>query len=143
VALIGPTPRELARLIREGIKAMPDTATVLRQTITNTYAGPDANFAQPTTQVVTSDILAMKPDIAPGTTPCRLTASVLGGGDEQELAGQLGGLMPYTLTVPPNTDIRLSDRVLAQDLQLEVRARKGGASWNLSDSYTCTEVQRG
>jgi hypothetical protein len=138
---------ELAALKAEGLRAMPDTATILRPTTTNTYAGPDVTYSPPTTQLVAPDILALKPDIAPGTTPCRLSASVLSGGNEQESAGELVGIMAYTLTVPPGTNITPADRIQVPDGDgvriFEVASGKTVASWNMSDSWTLTEVQRG
>lgn len=104
---------------------MPDTASIVRPIITNGPGGPRETSA---------------PTI--GTTPCRLTASILSGGDEQLAAGQIVGIMAYTLTVPPGTDIKDSDRIVCQGTTFEVRAGKRSASWNISDSYTLVEIQR-
>jgi hypothetical protein len=113
---------ELASLKAEGLRAMPDTVTILRNTPTQTPTG------------------GWRPNWQPHhTTKCRLSASVLSGGNEQEAAGQLAGIMAYTLTVPAGTDITPADRIR----DFEVAAGKTVASWNMSDSWTLTEVQRG
>lgn len=128
---IGPTAGELAWLTREGIKAMPDTATILR-------------LPSPTVRTATGGYSTVR--TAHHTTPCRLTASVLSGGGEQEAAGQLAGIMAYALTVPAGTDIRPSDQIQVPDANgvrtFEVAAGKTVASWNMSDSWTLTEIQR-
>lgn len=129
---IGPTTGELGWLVREGVKAMPDTATVLRL--------PDPPVRTPTGGYSTTRT-------AHHTTPCRLSASVLGAGDEQEGAGQEVGLMTYTLTMPPGTDLEPADQVGVTDATdgssslFEVRSVKRAASWNMSDAATLTEVQ--
>lgn len=114
---------ELAILRTDGEQAMPDTATILRLTAASTAGGHSETYAQV------------------GTTQCRLTASVLSGGTEQMGAGQLVATMAYTMTVPPGTDIRDSDRIVCQGTTFEVLAGKRVASWNLSDSYTLEEIQ--
>jgi hypothetical protein len=101
---------ELASLKAEGLRAMPDTVTILRNTPTQTPTG------------------GWRPAWAPHHTPkCRLSASVL--------------------TVPAGTDITPADRVRVPDgsgfRDFEVAAGKTVASWNMSDSWTLTEVQRG
>jgi hypothetical protein len=126
VELIGTA--ELAILKADALPAMPDTATVLRNTPTRTATGGSRkNFA------------------AHHTTPCRLTASVLSGGGEQEAAGQLAGIMAYTMTVPAGTDITPADQIQIPDgagaRVFEVAAGKTVASWNMSDSWTLTEIQ--
>lgn len=113
---------ELASLKAEGLRAMPDTATILRNTSARTAGGYSQAFA------------------SVGTTPCRLTASVLSGGDEQMGAGQLVPIMAYTLTVPTGTDIRSSDRIQVGAAVFEVSAGKREASWNMSDSYTLQKI---
>lgn len=119
---------ELASLRTEGLRAMPDVATILRRPATRTPGGFSGDFAALT------------------TTPCRLSASVLGGGDEQMAASQLAGIMPYTLVVPAGTDIKPSDRIQVPDANgvrtFEVKAGKTVASWNMSDAWTLVEVQR-
>jgi hypothetical protein len=121
---------ELASLKAEGLRAMPDTVTILRNAPTQTPTG------------------GWRPNWQPHhTTKCRLSASVLSGGNEQEAAGQLAGIMAYTLTVPAGTDITPADRIRVPDgsgpRDFEVAAGKTVASWNMSDSWTLTEVQRG
>ena len=133
---------ELASLIREDIRAMPDTAVVLRPTGGSTAGGWGQNFAPVTTPIVSAAVQAQFPNIVPGTTPCRLTASVLSGGSEQTAGAQLASTMAYTMTMPPDTDVRPSDRIEIQGTTLEVVAVKGAASWNLSDSATLMEVRR-
>lgn len=115
---------ELADLIAEDTRAMPDTATILRTTAVRTPTGG-----------YTQDFLPV------GTTPCRLTASILSGGNERSAVGELVPTMGYTLTVPPGTDIKARDRVQVSGTTFEVNAIKGAASWNLSDSATLTEIQ--
>jgi hypothetical protein len=115
---------ELASMKAEGLRAMPDTAMILRPTIVNGPGGAEQTY----------------PSTGP-TTVCRLSASVLSGGSEQLAAGQLVGTMGYSLTVPPGTDIKNSDRILCQGTTFEVISGKRAASWNLSDSYTLTEIQ--
>lgn len=102
---------------------MPDTATILRPTVVNGPGGQKPTWA------------------AVGTTPCRLSASVLSGGNEQPGGGQLVALMSYTLTVPPGTDITHTDRIQVGDTTFEIAAGKRAASWNMSDSWTLTEIQ--
>src|SRR5436853_652197 len=116
------TDAELAALRTENLQAMPDAATILRQTAASTAGGHSETYAQI------------------GTSPCRLTASVLSGGTEQMGAGQLVATMAYTMTVPAGTDIRDSDRIVCQGTTFEVLAGKRAASWDLSDSYTLVEV---
>lgn len=127
VPMIGDA--ELASLKAEGLRGMPDTATVLRNTPTRTSDGGSAPNFQPH-----------------HTTPCRLTASVLSGGSEQDAASQLAGIMAYTLTVPAGTDIVPSDRIQVPDAPgvriFEVASGKTVASWNMSDAWTLTEIQR-
>lgn len=122
---------ELSTLKAEGLRAMPDTATVLRR---------------PSPPVRTASGGSSGTHLAHHTTPCRLTASVLSGGNEQEAAGQLAGIMAYTLTVPAGTDITPADRIQVPDgagvRVFEVAAGKTVASWNMSDSWTLTEIQR-
>lgn len=115
---------ELAILRADDQQAMPDTATILRPTFVNGPGGQRPTFA------------------SVGTTICRLSASVLGGGNEQDAASQLAGIMTYTLTVPPGTDINRGDRIESSGSTFEVAAGKRAASWNLSDSWTLTEIQR-
>lgn len=122
---------ELSSLKAEGLRAMPDTATILRL--------PD-----PPVRTATGGYSTTR--TAHHTTPCRLSASVLSGGNEQEAAGQLAGIMAYTLTVPAGTDITPADQIQVPDANgvriFEVAAGKTVASWNMSDSWTLTEVQR-
>lgn len=119
---------ELASLKSEGLRAMPDTATILRMTTVATAGGYTQTYA------------------SIGTTPCRLSASVLSGGDEQEAAAQLAGIMAYNLAVPAGTDITPADRIQVSDgagmRTFEVKAGKTVASWNMSDSWTMVEIQR-
>jgi hypothetical protein len=120
---------ELASLKAEDLRAMPDTATILRRAGDRTAGGGSSgNF------------------VAHHTTPCRLSASVLSGGGEQDAASALAGIMAYTLTVPAGTDVRPSDRVQIPDTPtpriFEVAAGKTVASWNMSDAWTLTEIQR-
>lgn len=119
---------ELAGLKAEGLRAMPDTATILRATVTHTAGGSQQAFS------------------AHHTTICRLSASVLSGGNEQEAAGQLAGIMAYSMTVPAGTDITPADLIQVPDgagvRTFEVAAGKTVASWNMSDSWTLTEIQR-
>lgn len=138
---IGPTTAELAEMIGEDIKAMPDVATVLRPAATRGPGGYNQDFQAVTTQVVSAAILRQFPTIAPGTTPCRLTASVLSGGSEPGGPGQLVSTMGYTMTMPPDTDVQPRDRLQIQGTTFEVLAIKGAASWNLSDSATLVEVR--
>jgi hypothetical protein len=142
VRQIGPSARRLARLVRTDIKAMPDIAAVLRPTATSSYGGYASNYAQVGTRVVTAEVQAALPGLQPGTTPGRLSASVLSGGNEQPGAGSRLSLMGYTLTVPPGTDIKPSDRIEAGGLTFEVISGKKAASWNLSDAWTLTEITR-
>lgn len=139
---IGPSTGELTALIAEDIRAMPDTAVVLRPTTVSTAGGWTPTYVQPTTQLMSAQILALFPSIAPGTTLCRLTASVLSGGSEQTAAAELASMMAYTMTMPPNTDVQPKDRVQIQGTTLEVISIKGSASWNLSDSASLMEVRR-
>lgn len=122
---IGPSPGELAQMLRDNVQAMPDTATILRATAVNGPGGQSRGV----------------PAVV-GTTPCRLSASVLGSGNEQDAAAQLAGIMTYTLTVPPGTDITHNDQIQVGDTVFEVAAGKRAASWNMSDSWTLTEIQR-
>lgn len=124
----GPTAGELASLKAEGLRAMPDTATILRAAPTKTATGGSRpNYT------------------AHHTTKCRLTASVLSGGNEQQAAGQLVGIMAYTMTVPAGTDVTPADRIQIPDgagvRVFEVAAGKTVASWNMSDAWTLTEIQ--
>jgi hypothetical protein len=129
-------------MLAENRRAMPDTAVILRPAAaTPVPGGYDQTFQQVTTQVVTPAIQAMFPDIAPGTTPCRIKASILAGGNEVNGPGEEVATMAYTMTMPPGTDVRKQDRVQAQGKTFEVNAIKGAASWNLSDSATLTEIQ--
>jgi hypothetical protein len=114
---------ELASLKAESLRAMPDTATILRPTSVNGPGGQSQTFAPV------------------GTTPCRLTASVLSGGSEQAGASKLVSIMAYMLTVPAGTDINARDRVQVADATFEVLAVKGSASWNMSDSCTLVEIR--
>lgn len=139
---LGPTDAELSMLIREDIRAMPDTATVLRPSPGSTPGGWGQNFAPVSSRIVSTAVLAQFPSIAPGTTPCRLTASVLSGGSEQGGGSQLASTQGYTMVMPPDTDLKPSDRVEVQGKTLEVIAVKGAASWNLSDSATLMEITR-
>jgi hypothetical protein len=115
---------ELDILRADSLPAMPDTATILRLTATSTAGGHSQSYG------------------SIGTTPCRLSASVLSGGNEQSVAEQLAGIMAYTLVVPAGTDIKPSDRIQVSGRTFEVQAGKTVASWNLSDSWTMTEIQR-
>jgi hypothetical protein len=120
----GPTTGELAQLKVDSRKAMPDTATIMRPTYTNGPGGQTPTFA------------------TIGTTPCRLTASVLSGGSEQMAAGQLASTVAYMLTVPADTDIQARDQIKVGTSTFEVNAGKRNASWNITDSYTLTEIRR-
>lgn len=113
---------ELADLKGDNLTAMPDTATILRNT---PVSGPGG---------FTGDYTAV------GTTPCRLTASVLSGGNEFTAAGELVSTVAYTLTMPAGTDVQPRDRILCQGTTFEVIAVKAAASWNLSDSCSMVEV---
>lgn len=114
---------ELASLAAEGLRAMPDTATILRNnTPVRTPGGYSQNF------------------LPVGTTRCRLSASVLSGGNEQQGAGELVTVLSYTLTVPPGTDIKAADRIQVGTSLFEVNAVKGDASWNMSDAITLTKI---
>jgi hypothetical protein len=113
---------ELASLQREGLRAMPDTATILRNTPVRTPGGYTQNF------------------LPVGTTRCRLSASVLSGGNEQQGAGELVAVLSYTLTVPPGTDIKPADRIQVGTSLFEVNAVKGDASWNMSDAITLSKL---
>lgn len=119
----GPSAGELAQMVADGIKAMPDTAMILRPTIVNGPGGPAQTY----------------PSTGP-TTVCRLSASVLSGGSEQLGAGTLVSTMAYTLTVPPGTDIQRQDRIEVGGDTFEVLAIKGAASWNMSDSATMMKI---
>lgn len=127
VQLIGDY--ELSILKAEGQRAMPDTATILRSTPVRTATGGYSQDFQPH-----------------HTTICRLSASVLSGGAEQDAASQLAGIMAYSITVPAGTDITPADRIRIPDGDgvriFEVAAGKTVASWNMSDSWTLTEIQR-
>lgn len=114
---------ELASLKAENLRAMPDTAMILRPTITNGPAGARPTF----------------PPTGP-TTPCRLGASVLSGGNEQAGPGQLVSIMTYALTVPAGTDVQAKDRVKVGGDTFEVLSVKGAASWNLSDSASLAKI---
>jgi hypothetical protein len=114
---------ELASMKAEGLRAMPDTATILRPTVVNGPGGAAPTF----------------PSTGP-TTVCRLSASVLSGGSEQLGAGTLVSTMAYTLTVPPGTDIQRQDRIEVGVDTFEVLAIKGAASWNMSDSATMMKI---
>lgn len=122
------TDAELSSLKAEGLRAMPDTATILRATVTHTAGGYQQTFAPH------------------HTTICRLTGRSQSGGNEQEAAGQLAGIMAYSMTVPAGTDITPADRIQIPDgtgvRTFEVAAGKTVASWNMSDSWTLTEIQR-
>lgn len=133
---------ELTILIAEDVRAMPDTAVIQRPTASNSAGGQSQHFLPVPTQLVTPQILALFPSIAPGTTPCRLTASVLSGGSEPNLAAALASTMAYTMTMPPGTDVQPRDRVLIQGTTLEVISIKRAASWNLSDSASLMEIRR-
>lgn len=114
---------ELASIKAESLRAMPDIATVLRNSPTKSATGGSiANWA------------------TAGTTRCRLGASVLGGGSESVQAGQPVSVMGYTLTVPPGTDIRTADRIQVGASTFEVTSGKTDASWNMSDAYTMQKI---
>jgi hypothetical protein len=106
------------------LRAMPDTATILRPTTASTPGGFSQNF------------------VPVGTTPCRLYASVLASGGEQISAAELASTMVYTMTMPPGTDVQPRDRVQVQGTTFEVIAIKGASSWNISDSATLKEIRR-
>lgn len=113
---------ELASIKAESLRAMPDTATILRNTPARTSGGSTPGYA------------------SVGTTRCRLSASVLGGGNEQVAAGQLVSVMGYTLVVPPGTNIKNSDRIQVGSSVFEVISGKTDASWNMSDAYTLQKI---
>lgn len=117
-------PGELDTLRRESLHAMPDTVHILRPTNVRDAGGyTPTDFAEV------------------GTSPCRLTASILSGGGERTSAGQLVSMMAYTLTVPAGTDVKPSDRVEVSGVTFEVTAIKDAASWNLTDSCTLMEIR--
>lgn len=137
----GPTAGELTDLVADGLQGMPDIATVLRNSPTRTATGGSReNYLPVTTHVVTPAVRALLPGLQPGTTRCRIAASVLGGGSEQVGAGQLVSLMGYTLVVPPGTDIRTADRIQVGASTFEVTSGKTDASWNMSDAYTMQKI---
>jgi hypothetical protein len=113
----------IARARRAVQEMMTSTATIKRNTGARNSGGYAQNF------------------VTVGTTPCLMTASVLGGGAESESAGQLVATMQYTLTVPGGTDIKPRDRIVVGGTTFEVLACKRSDTWNTSDSATLVEIQ--
>jgi hypothetical protein len=102
----------------------PDVATILRSTSAASSGGYSQNYAT----------------IA--SVPCRLTTSIYTVPGEQLGAGQLVSVTRWLLNVPPNTDIRPSDRIMVQGETFEVLGGFGAASWNIADTYSLAEIKR-
>lgn len=102
-------------------QSLPDTAIVVRSTLT-----PDAYGGQ--TQTLTTV----------ATVPCRVSPTGARGSDST-IGGVVASLSAWTITLPSETDVNVSDRITVGARSFEV-TEVAARSWEISRRVYCDEV---
>lgn len=111
---------ELEAAQATAVGALPDSCDVQRRTVTSDGAGG---------QTETWTTVA--------TVPCRVAPS--GGASEGIVANESAGRAGFVVTVPSDTDVRGTDRLVIDDRQLEVVAVLT-RSWEVARRVECVQV---
>lgn len=102
--------------------SLPDSATISRVTLTTTSLGGS------------SEVWATVATVA-----CRVSPTTVSS-VERETASVEMAVSPWTITLPANTDIRVTDRVVSAGRTFEVVAVQVRRSWELHTGVHAQEV---
>lgn len=108
--------------LRAVLAAMPDTATILRNTPSSTPGGWSQSF------------------VVVGTSPCRLVG--ITAPTEQLAAAEIASVTHWRLEVPAGTNIKPSDRVQVTGSTYEVLGAFGSKTFGVTDTFYLAEILR-
>ncbi len=118
------TTAEVTSMIACVTDSLPDTAIISRRTLSvDTRGGQTASWA------------------TVSTVTCRLSPIKLIRGAEVEENGAEHDVESWLVTLPANTDVRPTDRVVINTRTFEIVGGAGQQSWELFTGLRCQEVK--